>query len=135
MTTLNECLADWSGENADRRSVAKIIEAIAAGAADLVTVVAQGPLAGDLGLVLGESRDGDGQKAIEHAEKAVAMTGRKNATYLVTLAAAYAEGGQFDLAVKTQKEAMAVLKDETDDRDLARKLDLYEAHKPFRDAE
>ncbi|MBS0644369.1 MAG: class 1 fructose-bisphosphatase [Proteobacteria bacterium] len=65
MTTLNECLADWSGENADRRSVANIIEAIAAGAADLVTVVAQGPLAGDLGLVLGESRDGDGQKAID----------------------------------------------------------------------
>ncbi len=65
MTTLHECLSDWSGENPDKRAIAGIVEAIAAGAAELATVIAKGPLAGDLGRIVGESNDGDGQKALD----------------------------------------------------------------------
>lgn len=70
MATLHECLADWSGENPERLAVTRVIEAIAAGAAELAAVIGQGPLAGDLGRILGDSRDGDGQKALDlHANE------------------------------------------------------------------
>ena len=65
MATLQECLADWSGENPDRMAIAGIVEAIAAAAGELATIIAQGPLAGDLGRILGDSEDGDGQKALD----------------------------------------------------------------------
>ena len=48
--------------------------------------------------VVGEARDGD--EAIRLAERACALTGRKRALYLGTLAAAYAEAGKFVEAVK-----------------------------------
>ena len=77
----------------------------------------------------------DGRKAIEYAERAVAMTERRDGVFLVTLAAAYAEAGKFEMAIKTQKEAMAILKDDTENHDLTRKLELYEAGKPFHETE
>ena len=49
----------------------------------------------------------DGRAAVEIAEAAVAATDRQEANYLDTLAAAYAEIGRFDQAVKTQAEAVA----------------------------
>jgi tetratricopeptide (TPR) repeat protein len=48
----------------------------------------------------------DGKKAIQYAKKACELTGWKEAFYKDTLAAAYAEDGQFDLAVKYQREAL-----------------------------
>jgi fructose-1,6-bisphosphatase I len=45
--------------------VVDTISAIASAAAQLATVIAQGPLAGDLGRVLNAGIDGDGQKAID----------------------------------------------------------------------
>ena len=51
----------------------------------------------------------DGQRALGCAERAVAVTGRTNAMYLDTLAAAYAETGQFTNAVSVQQEAIALL--------------------------
>jgi hypothetical protein len=54
----------------------------------------------------------DGRIAVAFAEKAAAATTRKDPAILDTLAAAYAEDGQFDKAVSTQKEAMAMLQDE-----------------------
>jgi eukaryotic-like serine/threonine-protein kinase len=51
----------------------------------------------------------DGSNAIVFAEQAVAATGRTNTDFLNTLAAAYAESGQFDKAIATEKEAIALL--------------------------
>jgi tetratricopeptide (TPR) repeat protein len=48
----------------------------------------------------------DGMKAVEYATKACELTKWKEAFYKDTLAAAYAENGQFDLAVKHQTEAL-----------------------------
>ncbi|WP_428486745.1 class 1 fructose-bisphosphatase [Rhodopila sp.] len=49
----------------DRQAVVQTIAAIASGAAELATVIARGPLAGDVGRILGASADGDGQKALD----------------------------------------------------------------------
>jgi tetratricopeptide (TPR) repeat protein len=49
----------------------------------------------------------DGRRAVKLAESAVESSKRKNASYLDTLAAAYAEAGRFDDAVRVQQEALA----------------------------
>ena len=51
------------------------------------------------------------------AEKAVAATNRKTPADLDTLAAAYAEAGQFEKAVSTQQEAIALLQTEAEKDD------------------
>jgi eukaryotic-like serine/threonine-protein kinase len=75
----------------------------------------------------------DGQKAVRLAEKAVAATHRRNASYLDTLAAAYAETGQFAKAISIQKEAIALSQGEQGNRVLASRLKLYENNSPYRD--
>jgi TPR repeat protein len=75
----------------------------------------------------------DGRRAVEYAEKAVAATARKNAIYIDTLAAAYAEIGQFEKAIETQKEAIAVFGDESYRDNFERHLKSYEAKSPFRE--
>jgi hypothetical protein len=74
----------------------------------------------------------DGTNAVFFAEIAVAATSRKNAFYLDTLAAAYAEAAQFINAITIQKEAIALLSDEKQTEDFASRLKLYEANSPYR---
>jgi spermidine synthase len=50
----------------------------------------------------------NGQEAVQLAEAACRLSGRRNPSYLGTLAAAYAEAGQFGDAVKTIQEALAL---------------------------
>ena len=77
----------------------------------------------------------DGKSAVAFAEKAVAATLRKNAAYLDTLAAAYAEAGQFAKAVSVQNEAIALLHDEKMKEDLASRLRLYQSNSPYRETD
>jgi tetratricopeptide (TPR) repeat protein len=66
-----------------------------------------------LGWLLAVSRDDrvrDGTRALELAERAVTMTGRRDVMSLNTLAAALAETGRFADAVTTMSEAIAVAK-------------------------
>jgi fructose-1,6-bisphosphatase I len=65
LTTLHDHLAAWSADIPDRQPVVQTVQALAAAAAELATVIAQGPLAGDVGRILGASADGDGQKALD----------------------------------------------------------------------
>jgi tetratricopeptide (TPR) repeat protein len=73
----------------------------------------------------------DGPRAVQLAEKAAAATSRANAMILDTLAAAYAESGQYEKAVSVQKEAMALLQDGTERVDYESRLQLYAANKPY----
>ena len=75
----------------------------------------------------------DGPSAVSFAELAVAGTNRQNANYLDTLAASYAEAGQFDKAVSAQQEAIGLLQDPKMKQDYATRLKLYESKKPYRD--
>ena len=75
----------------------------------------------------------DGSNAVRVAEKAVAATGRGNAQYLDTLAAAYAEAGRFADAVNAQQEAIALMQDEKWKKEFASRLRLYESHSAYTD--
>src|SRR5262249_45879916 len=74
----------------------------------------------------------DGTSAIVFSEKAVALTSRTNALYVDTLAAAYAEVGQFEKAVALQKDAIALNKDAALKDEFALRLKLYESNTPYR---
>lgn len=78
-----------------------------------------------------EGKHRDGLKAVALARKACELTNWKKGYILDTLAAAYAEAGQFPEAVQYQKKALedaALAKDEA----AAFRLKLYEQGKAFR---
>jgi tetratricopeptide (TPR) repeat protein len=95
-----------------------------------------------------DERYRDGKLAVDHALKACAIRAKSfkenecsDAGYLATLAAAYAEVGDFANAVKWGKKALKFAKDGGPEwmRDESIKsakdcLELYQAKKPFRDA-
>ena len=75
----------------------------------------------------------DGRSAVGFAERAVAKTERKQPENLDTLAAAYAETGDFARAVSVQREAIGLCQDEKMKSDLATRLKLYESNTPYRE--
>jgi tetratricopeptide (TPR) repeat protein len=76
----------------------------------------------------------DGKRALEAAQKACELTKFKNGGYLDTLAAAYAELGQFDKAVEWQEKALKAGDIPIKDMDAARKrLELFKQKKAYRD--
>lgn len=75
----------------------------------------------------------DGKKAIEYANKACELADWKRADQLDTLAAAYAEAGDFDHAIKTQSEAIRLAGSPEDEHEFKDRLQLYQRHEPYRD--
>ena len=75
----------------------------------------------------------DGSNAVTYAKQAVAATQRKNPNRLDTLAAAFAEAGQFDEAVSTLQEAIPLLNAGAEQEVFRSRLRLYEARKPYRE--
>jgi tetratricopeptide (TPR) repeat protein len=74
----------------------------------------------------------DGAKAVEIATKACDLTKWKNGTVIDTLAAAYAESGQFDEAVKWINKALEDDSYRKEHGDVSRfRLRFYEAGKPY----
>ena len=67
------------------------------------------------------------------AEDAVAKTERKDPQYLDTLAAAYAEAGEFAKAIAVQNEAIALMRDGKMKKDFESRLKLYESNSPYRE--
>ena len=79
-----------------------------------------------------EARFRNGGKALELARKAC-DTAQTPAWYLQgTLAAAYAEVGDFPNAVKSQEKSLALAVKESDKQEAQKALDLYKAGKPYR---
>jgi tetratricopeptide (TPR) repeat protein len=76
----------------------------------------------------------DGRKAVDYAVRAAKLTGYNDLAILDTLAAAYAEAGEWADAIKQQNRAIELAKNNSayilDARD---RLKLYEAKKPFRE--
>jgi tetratricopeptide (TPR) repeat protein len=77
----------------------------------------------------------DGAKAVENAVKACELTNWKNAGFLDTLAAAYAEAGDFDEAIKWQNEAIKLLSQEGEGPppNMEKRLKLYQSGQPYRE--
>ena len=76
----------------------------------------------------------NGPEAVTLAEKACQLTGGKNPLTLETLAAALAEAGRWDEAVRRQGEALALARQKMPARAgvMERRLALYQSRKPFR---
>lgn len=79
----------------------------------------------------------NGQRAVELASQACELTAYQNAGYLDTLAAAFAEKGEFENAVKWQEEAVKAASQEPPDiqADIKSRIDLYKQNKPYREAQ
>lgn len=73
----------------------------------------------------------DGARSVELATKACELTDYKFPHILSTLAAAYAETGDFDTAIKWSKKAVELGGDETEQ--LAKELESYREKKPWRE--
>lgn len=74
----------------------------------------------------------DGKRAIDLAKRACDLTSWENAGYLDTLAAAYAEAGDFSEAARWQEKALALPELKSNKQAQAR-LELYRAGKPYRE--
>ncbi len=77
----------------------------------------------------------DGAEAVRLAERASVLVEHKHPVFLDTLAAAYAEAGEFTKAVETAERVlqMAVAAGDTEvTADIRKRLDLYKAGKPYR---
>jgi TPR repeat protein len=75
----------------------------------------------------------NGKQAVEYATKACELTQWKEANFIGTLAAAYAEIGDFDAAIKYQKQAMELGSDYPDRQQMERSIELYWHRKPYRE--
>ena len=80
-----------------------------------------------------EAKYRDGKQAVESATRACELTEWKEAYMLDTLAAAYAEAGDFDAAVKWQTKANALYSDDKDKTEGEARLKLYQARTPYRE--
>ena len=78
----------------------------------------------------------DGKRAVEVAKSICETTQYKDYRFFSTLAAAYAEDGDFENAISITKKAIEMATAKGDDRSvgsLSQRLELFESEKPVRD--
>jgi serine/threonine-protein kinase len=75
----------------------------------------------------------DGDLAFGNANRAYQLSGGKEWSYSDTLAAAYAESGDFKQAVAWETKAIDLAKDEASKKQCRARLERYQARKPYRD--
>lgn len=73
-----------------------------------------------------------GSQAIDDAKKACRITNWKDASYVDTLAAAYAESGDFDSAVRYEEKALGGHDAEHIAQNLQKHMALFKQHQPIR---
>ena len=74
-----------------------------------------------------------GKEAVSMATKACELTDWKNGDCFDTLAAAHAEQGDFESAIKWQTKYIELATKESDRESGRERLALYKARKPYRD--
>jgi WD40 repeat protein/tetratricopeptide (TPR) repeat protein len=80
----------------------------------------------------------DGKKAVENASKACQLTGGSVCGFIDTLAAAYAESGDFEKAKESEAKAIALAAadksaTDKDKAEMASHLEIYKQGKPYRE--
>jgi len=113
---------DYVNAIADNKQTIQLVPKIPDGYNNLAWILATCP----------EASLRDGKKAVESATKACELSGWKNPNYIDTLAAACAEAGDFDNAVKWETQFLQTPNLSADDAaDAKTHLALYQAHQPF----
>ena len=79
-----------------------------------------------------EAKVRNGKRAVELAKQACELSKWKDAGIIDTLAAAYAEAGEFNEAARWQQKAMDLAEPRLR-KGIAVRLELYKSHKPYRD--
>ena len=77
----------------------------------------------------------NGPRAVEYAKEACVLSEWKDGRYIDTLAAAYAETGDFETAIQLEKQAIQVRREAVPGKRLTgfqKRLTLYESGKPYR---
>jgi tetratricopeptide (TPR) repeat protein len=74
----------------------------------------------------------NGEQALKDATKACELTNYESVEAIKCLAAAHAEVGDFDEAIRWQRKAVELNKDEGEKEELAEALRLFEQKKPLR---
>jgi hypothetical protein len=119
----------WKAKNEFDKAIADYNEAIRL---DPKFIAAWGSRAW-LETVSPNARFRNGKRAVEDAKRSLEFAGSKYDPELVdTLAAACAEAGDFDSAVKWEMRARDMAP-ETEPADYQSRLNLYKAHKPYRE--
>jgi tetratricopeptide (TPR) repeat protein len=80
-----------------------------------------------------DARYRNGNQAVKDAEFAVRFGHTNKVSYLNTLAAAYAETGDFDSAIKYEQQAIAAQAKNERLLDADDALNMYRQHRPYRD--
>lgn len=80
-----------------------------------------------------EAKHRDGPKAVENATRACELTEWTSPLALSTLAAAHAEAGAFEEAVKWQTKAIEAAPPDSDPTAAQSRLEIYQAGKPYRE--
>jgi len=76
----------------------------------------------------------DPPEAVKWAEKACAVVGRSQASFLDTLACAYAAAGRFDEAVKTEQDAVEAARRQVGEelvKEYETRMHLFESRQPY----
>jgi tetratricopeptide (TPR) repeat protein len=74
-----------------------------------------------------------GKEAVDQADKAVELTKNKQGEFIDTLAAAYAEAGDFDKAAENQQKAIDMESDEKQRKDMQARLEMFRKHEAYRE--
>lgn len=80
-----------------------------------------------------DKNERDPVEAVEFAERAAKLTGRKDARILETLALAYSANEEYELAISTAEEALSIAEkaqNEKLSKRISRKLEFYKKQKP-----
>ncbi len=80
-----------------------------------------------------EEKFRDGKQAVEEASKAVELTHNKQGEFVDTLAAAYAEAGDFDKAVEQQQQAIGLVENEKVRKEMGARVELFRKHQAYRE--
>ncbi|MBL9093106.1 MAG: tetratricopeptide repeat protein [Planctomycetaceae bacterium] len=113
-------LGRHAAAEADYRSAVDIDPQFAAAYSNLALTLATAP----------DAKSRNGAEAVKYALKACELNQWKRTSNIVALAAAYAEDGKFDLAVKYQRQAVQAAGQELK-AEFQERLELYQSGKPY----
>ena len=74
----------------------------------------------------------NGKEAVKLAQEAIQISAKPDSYLISVLAAAYAEQGDFEMAVTTQEKAISILTDKSREKESQAELNVYKDKKPWR---